>query len=553
MISGPLHGTQFGRCVRLGSCYYAPMAIHELSATEMVRQLDAGRLTSVEIVTALEARVAQLDSTLRCFVLHRPEEILAEAEAADAARKQGRGQGRKLGPLHGLPITVKDNIDVAGTDATLGLKSRRDQPALVDAPLVRCLKEAGALILGKTNVPQLLLAQETENAIWGTTNNPWNLDRVPGGSSGGEAAAIAAGLSPCGIGTDIGGSIRIPAHFCGIAGLKPTVDRWSNRGSNTAVPGQELVRAQIGPIARSTEDLALLMNAVSPRRLASLDPAVPPLPMGDASKVSLEGLRIGYFDDDGYLTPTRSIRRAVAQAKACLEAAGATLVPYHPPGAHALIYIWLGAISADGGRTIDAQLRGEKISPQLKPSRTALKLPTLARLTLAKILHRTGEARLAQLLEVLGEKRVDEVWALTAERTTLRLAEFDAWNAARLDAMICPPHAVPAMGHRESGDFTLSLSYAFRWSLLNFPAGVVPVTRVSPEETLGDPCTRRLDKVESKVAAIEKASAGLPVGVQVVARPYQEHVVLAVMRAVEQDARARDGFPVTPVDPHGRR
>jgi len=520
--------------------------IHGLSATELLTRLDAGELTSEEIVLALVERMRAVDDRLHSFVVRRPAEVLKEACDADAARKRGRS----LGPLHGLPITIKDNIDLQGTDSTLGVRARQDQPALTDAPVVQLLKEAGALVLGKTNVPQLLLAQETENAIWGTTNNPWNLARVPGGSSGGEAAAIAAGLSPCGIGTDIGGSIRIPAHFCGVAGLKPTLDRWSNRGSNTAIPGQELVRAQMGPIARTTADLALLLNAVDPARLARLDPAVPPVALGAPEDVRLDGLRIGWFDDDGYLTPTRALRRAVQEARDALEARGATLVPYAPPAPHAMIYIWLGAISADGGRTIDGQLKGETISPQLKPSRTTLKLPALARKALSMVMERTGERRLARLLEVLGEKRVDDVWRLTAERTALRLAEFDAWNAAKLDAVICPPHAVPAMGHRESGDFTLSLSYAFRWTLLNFPAGVVPVTRVMPEETTGSTSgPTKPDRIEKKVSAIEKVSTGLPVGVQVVGRPYREDVTLAVMQAIEDAARKGDGFPTTPVDP----
>jgi fatty acid amide hydrolase len=520
------------------------MSIHTLTATQMLAQLDAGELSSEEIVRALNERIQSLDPGLKCFVHKRPTDLLAEARAADEARRRGDVKG----PLHGLPMTVKDNIDLAGTDATLGMKARQNRPALRDAPVVQLLKEAGALILGKTNNPQLLLAQETENAIWGTTVNPWNRARVPGGSSGGEAAAIAAGLSPCGIGTDIGGSIRIPAHFCGVAGLKPTLDRWSNRGSNTAVAGQDVVRAQMGPIARSTQDLGLLLRAVEPSRLCRLDPAVPPLALGDPDAVSLKGLRVGCFTDDGFLTPTPSIQRAVREARETLEAAGATVVDYAPPAPHALIYLWLGAITADGGRTIDQQLQGETISPQLKPSRVLMKLPSVARKAASLVLGQLGEDRLAKLMDCLGEKRVDDIWRLTAERTTLRLAEFDAWNAAELDAVICPPHVVPAMGHRESGDFTLSLSYAFRWTLLNFPAGVVPVTRVRASETAAEARTGS-DKVEKKVAAIGAMSEGLPLGVQVVARPYREDVVLALMEAIEADARTREGYPTTPVDP----
>lgn len=520
------------------------MHIHELTATELLGRLEARELSSEEIVTALDRRIGAVNARLNAFVFREPAAVLAEARRADEERRAGRLRGL----LHGLPVTIKDNVDVAGADSTLGMAARRDRPAIEDAVVVKLLRGAGAIVLGKTNVPQLLLAQETENAIYGVTKNPWNLDRVPGGSSGGEAAAIASGCSPAGIGTDIGGSIRMPAHFCGIAGLKPTLDRVSNRGSQTAIPGQEIVRAQIGPLGRSTADLALLLRALSPSACAALDPAVPPLPLYDPASVSLKGLRVGWFDDDGFLTPARSLRRAVAEAREALVAAGAELVPYAPPASEEIIYLWLGAISADGGRTIDAQLRGEEISPQLKPSRSTLAMPSLARKALAQVLRVSGERRLSKLLGVLGEKSMDKVWALTARRTALRLAEHDAWNAAKLDAVICPPHVIPALPHRSSGDFTLSLSYAFRWSLLNFPAGIVPVTRVRPDETQesrgGKP-----DKIEKKLAAIVEGSAGLPLGVQVVARPYREDVVLALMGTIEAHARGREGYPKTPVDP----
>ena len=230
----------------MGILFMAPSA----EMARIASELFADETDHVEIVEALHARIRALDGKLHCFVSWRPEEVLAEARAADAARKQGN----LAGPLHGLPVTIKDNIDIAGTDSTLGLRSRQNQPALVDAPVVKLLREAGAIILGKTNIPQLLLAQETDNALFGVTNNPWDLTRVPGGSSGGEAAAVASGMSPLGFGTDIGGSIRIPCHFCGVAGIKMTLDRWSNRGSSTAIPGQELVRSQVGPIARRVSD-----------------------------------------------------------------------------------------------------------------------------------------------------------------------------------------------------------------------------------------------------------------------------------------------------------
>lgn len=319
-----------------------------------------------------------------------------------------------------------------------------------------------------------------------------------------------------------------------------------------------------GGLARTTADLALLFGAVSPVACAALDPAVPPLPHGDPSAVSLKGLRVGVFNDDGFLTPARCLQRAVAEAREALEAAGAQVVPYAPYAAEELINLWLGAISADGGRTIDAQLRGEAISPQLKPSRQALAMPALARRALGQVLRVAGERRLSRLMEVLGEKRVDALWALTARRTALRLAELDAWNRDGLDAVICPPHVVPALGHRESGDFTLSLSYAFRWSLLNFPAGIVPVTRVRPEET-PEHLPGKPDKIQKNARlrhggrrgpAARRPGGGPPLPRGCDPCPHGRHrSPCSGPRGLPPDAggsvvqvRGREGFPQTPED-----
>jgi len=516
------------------------MELWQLTASELLDHLDAGEVSAVEVVTACIARVEATDEQVNALPVRRFEEALAEAEAADAARARG-----EAGPLCGLPTTVKENLDLEGTDCTMGLAHRQGQPSERDAVFVGCLRAAGAVVLGKTNVPQLMLAQETENALFGVTKNPWNLERVPGGSSGGEAAAIATGMVPCGVGTDIGGSIRIPCHFTGITGLKPTLDRWSNRGSNGAILGQEVVRSQIGPMARSVDDLRRLLDALDPVEMAALDPNVPPLPLGEAP--DLQGLRVGFYEDDGYLTPTRGIRRAVRRACAVLEDAGACLVHLPPPDQGEALYLWLAAISSDGGATLDQRLAGEAISPQLRLSRRMLAVPATARKAGAALLERMGDRRTARLLREAGRKPVETLWALTERRTELKRAEFDAWNAAEVDAMVCPPHSAPALGHRESGDFALSLSYPFRYSLLNFPAGVVPVTRVTPEDVEPAPKTR--DRVERKLAEIDQQSPGLPVGVQVVARPYREEVALAVMAAVEAGVRDDAGYPTTPVEP----
>lgn len=516
------------------------------SASDLVAGLQRGEFSSVELCRDLIARREATDAACHALVWTRDAALLAEAEASDAARTRGEA----LPPLAGLPITIKENIDVTGSESTLGCVSRRGKKATQDAVTVASLRSAGALVLGKTNVPQLLLAQETDNAIYGRTPNPWHLGRSSGGSSGGEAAAVAVGASPCGMGTDIGGSIRIPAHFCGVFGLKPTVDRISVRGSQGAVPGQEIVRGQMGPLARHAKDLSLLMAAIDPRQQSLRDPLVPPIAPPDPGAVDLRGLRVGFYDDDGFLTPTDSCRRAVAEAAAALRAAGATLVPYTPTSAADIVYLWMGAISGDGGDSMARVLDGEPYSAHLRRSARALELPTALRLGAAKVMELRGEVKLARLLRALGRKPVMAVWDIAAERTRLRRQEMDAFAAAELDAVLCPAHACPSMAHGTSGDMTLSLSNPFRWTFLNFPAGVAPVTRVlAGEAAAAQANTGHGEQVARAIARCEAEGAGLPVGVQVAARPYREDIVLRLLQAIEDGCAASAHWPQTPINP----
>jgi fatty acid amide hydrolase len=208
-----------------------------------------------------------------------------------------------------------------------------------------------------------------------------------------------------------------------------------------------------------------------------------PLRVEDPSQISLRGLRIGWFADDGFMAPCPAIVRAVAQAKAILQAAGAHLVDFRPVSPEDLIYLWMAVISSDAATTLQGQLAGETVCKQLVPTLQAARLPDLLKPAVARVLALKGDARLGRLLRSLGRKPVEELWRLTAQRTQLRRSELDAWNEANVDAVICPPHVLPAMQLGTSGDLTLTLSYMFRYVMLNFPAGVVPMTRVEPSET----------------------------------------------------------------------
>jgi fatty acid amide hydrolase len=514
----------------------------DLTAIEMWSELERGRLSSVELVDALEKRARDCNPSVNALVHELWQQAKDEAARADEARNRGEF----LGPLHGLPLTIKESIDIEGLPSTMGLGQRR-VAATQDALSITAARAAGAIVVGKTNVPQTLLSpMETTNHRWGTTNNPWNPARSAGGSSGGEAAALATGMSVLGLGTDIGGSIRIPASYCGVAGIKPTVDRWSNLGSQTVLPGQELVRAQVGPMARTTADLAFLFGALDPEPMTRRDPRVPPFPPGDPESVEIARLRVGVYEDDGVITPAASCRRAVREAAEALEAAGAEVVPFRPPNAEELMYLYIAGLSADGGAAIEGALGRDKVIEPLKSLHLAIRMPTSVRRAAAATLEAVGERRLAKLLSSIGEKRVEALWALTARRTELQLEECNEWERRGMDLVLCPVHATPACPHGMSHDFTLGFCYSARYNLLNRPAGSVPVTRVRPEETTRPGKGDRLDR---RARLIEAASEGLPVGVQIVGRPFDEHLVLAAMSAIEEIARENEGYPRVPRRP----
>ena len=523
---------------------WAPVGnLHTHGAVELLALLERGEASSVELVEALHRRADAIEPRVGAFAHQFRKEALREAEEADAKR----AAGEPLGPLHGLPITIKENIDTAGVPSTLGLRARKDLPAQDDAVTVRLLKRAGAIVLGKTNVPQTLLSpMETVNALFGTTHNPWRHGHGPGGSSGGEGAAIAAGMSVAGVGTDIGGSIRIPAAFCGICGLKPTGNRWSNRGSQTLLSGQRFVRAQIGPMARRVEDLALLLRAVDTPRHTSDDPRCPPVSIGDPAAVEATQLTVGFYEDDGFFTPAAAVRRAVREAAERLEAAGCRVVRFTPPNVEELLYLYFRGITSDGTATLFEALDGEPLAAPLKTLGRLAKMPTRARQGLAKALGLMGETRIEKMLESLGERRVKDLWTLTARRDELAFEEQRAWDLAGVDVVLAPTFVTTAAPIGMAHDFTLGFLNCARYSLLDLPAGVVPVTRVRTDETQRTALRDRLDK---RAAQIEGASAGLPVGVQLVGRPWREDQLLAVMGLLEAQVRERGDFPVTPVDP----
>ncbi len=511
-----------------------------LSAAEIAHLIANEQLTSCEAVDAHIRRIEVVNPRLNAVVVPLFEQARAEARAADA--KQQRGE--PLGPLHGVPITVKECYHVAGTPSSIGVHQFANELLPTDGVLVRRLRAAGAILLGKTNVPQLMILHETDNPVYGPTNNPWDLGRSPGGSSGGEAAIIAAGGSALGLGSDLGGSIRQPAHSCGIHGFKPTTGRLSILGSRNALNGMTAIGLQPGPLARSVADLELALRVLA-NSDDDLDPQVPPAPLGDSADVSIAGLRIGFWTDDGYFPAAPAIRRAVNEAAEALRQAGATVEPWQPPDVAAAVHIYFSLVGADGGADLRRLMGDSTCDWRLKHLLRIGGLPRPLRSTLTAVLSLAGQRRSAELVGFAARTSADRYWQTNFSQSQYTQRFMAAMAAARLDALVFPPHALPALEHGSSIYLHAAGSYCYLPNLLGIPAGVVAASRVRGDEESDRPESRDLVEKTAKIA--EVGSVGLPVGVQVAARHWREDIVLAIMARLEAFFRTQADYPSRPV------
>jgi fatty acid amide hydrolase len=406
------------------------------------------------------------------------------------------------------------------------------------------LRTAGAIVIAKTNVAQLLIYTESDNPVYGRTNNPWNLERSCGGSCGGEGAILAAGASANGLGTDIGGSVRIPAAFCGISSLRPTAGRCPDLGRGSIPIGQRAVVSQIGPMARAVDDLALGLRIINGGH--GID-TVASVALADFHKVELAKLRIAVVNDDGVMTPSRAIQRAVSEAAEILQSAGAQVTRWNGLSGAPVQELVLGCFSADRGRALRELLRGEKIDPRVRLNMKLARMPRSLRLGLASLASLLGQKQSAATMRAFASGSAFEYWRLTERVLDFQLQFREALDGASggpIDLILMPASAVPAVRHNATINMPFAGAYALFAPLLGYPAGVVPVTRVRPEEELGRKIS--FDVVERTAFETDRASAGLLVGVQLMGRPWRDDVVLAAMHEIEQAACKRADFPLAP-------
>lgn len=417
------------------------------SAVTLADKIRSGAVTAQAVVEAYLARIAQVNPLLNAVVQLSADAALADAALADAEFARGLVRG----PLHGVPFTVKDWIETAGVICAAGYEARRTYVPSQDATAVVRLRQAGGIFLGKTNVT-------VNNPVYGRTNNPYNLDYSPSGSSSGEAAIIAAGGSPLGLGSDSGGSIRTPAHFCGIAGLKPTAGRVPLTGHYPYISPVNDPRTVIGPMARRVEDLGLVLSIIQGEDWR--DPSVVPVPLNDWRAVDLRPLRVAFYTEHQDAEPAPECKQAAINAAKAL----------------------VGEVSHVA----------EKLPPRLAET-----------YPITRDYWRRPES------EALDEWHADGPTHLSSEAVEEHLFVWNRFRRgllafmAEYDVIITPAMALPAQPHGQSEG---SIAYTLTYSLVGYPAVIVRVG------TTAD---------------------GLPVGVQVVARPWRDDVALAVAAFLE--------------------
>jgi len=446
-----------------------------ISAAKMAELIRTKQVSSEQLVRVHLDRIAEVNPKINAVVHIRAEGALAEARERDAELSKGISRG----PFHGVPMTVKDSLVTAGIVTTSGTLGRANHVPDRDAGTVALMRKAGAVILGKTNVPELCLAFESDNLIFGRTNNPHDLTRTSGGSSGGEAAIIASGGSPIGLGSDAGGSVRLPAHFCGIAAIKPTSGRLPKTGHYLPPGGIADRLWQVGPMARFVEDLVLALPVLA--QSDGIDASVIPMPVKDPAEVRLNDLRIAFYTDNGVSAPTAETVHTVNQAARALLDAGCTVEESIPDGIGVSSKMWCDLIAPDGG----AGLRD----------------------LLASIGTTTFHPLLRQFLAIA------EARAMTTTQLLGLIGEWDALRTRMLPflgkyhAIVCPAAASAAIPHGTSYDQLDIFTYTIAYNFAGWPAVVVP---------------------------FGKSEAGLPIGVQVVSHPWREDVALAVAQYLEK-------------------
>lgn len=447
------------------------------SVVEIAKMISAKAITAVELVKACYARIDEVNPKINAVVAFCRDRALAEAAEADAMTAAGKSKGL----LHGIPFTVKDSFDTAGVVSTGGTLGRKSFIPQNDATVVARARAAGAILLGKTNTPEFTLGgggKGTLNLVYGVTKNPYNVNYQPSGSSGGAGAIVAAGGAFFDIGSDYGGSIRGPAYANGIAGIKPTLGRVPRTGHIVGYGGPFDSFQETGPMARRVDDISLLMSILSGPD--NWDATMAPVPLGDPAKVNLKDLRVAYYTTNGIMDPTKEVQAIVTQCVGYFKKLGCKVTEAMPPKMAQLAEIRTKFNGADDREHIRRLLK----------------------------MHGTTQA--SPGLRVTGEQVSSADFTRLCEEMDAIKSEQLAWFE-QYDLIICPAsqRAPIRLDFEQAPELRSKSSYTSQYNTTGWPAGVVR-------------------------AGTSKDDPGLPLGIQVVAQPWRDHVVLAAMAHIEQ-------------------
>lgn len=462
------------------------------------------------------------------------------------------------GPLAGIPISLKDSIVVGGFDASVGYSGKCFKPWPKDGAMVRLLKDAGAVPFVKTALPISLLSFESTNDVWGRCKNPHNPKYSPGGSTGGEGALLAFGGSRIGIGSDVAGSVRAPAHFSGCYSLKCSTGRWPKAGVDTSMPGQEGIPSVFSPMARTMMDLSYFTRSIIQMKPWTYDQSVHPLAWREdmyTQYTEKKKLRVGVMRTDGVVDPSPACARALATTVEALQSQGHKCfdltLPPSPYSPYDALVIASQLLNADGTATFRSFFRtGEWNDPGAAKMTFYMSLPRpIKYLYYLWVKYVRRDSVWAGLLRDWHPKTAAQNWALVAKREAFKAVWFEWWNAlnaesekvdgegTEMDIILCPPNATPAVPHDGMATAVSSCGYTFLFNLLDYTAGIVPVTHVDPvKDSLPKGfSTKKLNGVAKGAYKLYDAEAmkGLPVTVQVVGRRLEEEKVLACMKRVE--------------------
>ena len=498
--------------------------LHQKSAVELSKLITANEVSSREVTQHFINRIEEVNPKLNAVVVKLYEDALKKAEEADELQTKGES----LGKLHGLPFTIKECLDYTGTPSTLGDLARKKDVAKATDLYVEALQNEGGIVLGKTNVPQLMIFIECTNRVYGTTNNPINPKFTPGGSSGGEGAIVGAKSSPFGIGTDIGGSVRFPAAFCGACSIKPTMWRTfdQTRFGETTFSGP--IMPVTGVIANYAEDLALIleiMNQAATTRWKTES-------LQNYKETDISKLKVGYFLTDGFFEPMAAVKRGVLEAVEKLKSLGVEVVEFDPPRVEFCEEIFYRILTANGGDLFYELLDGEKPVKQLKDMMMLAAASSWKQNSARTLANLFRQKNMSRLVSYFGGRGLEFIQKWGEERTNYQRELENAMEKENLDAILSPMAVLPAFLQNTADKVGLGGNYSILYNVSGFPAGVARVGEVKANEAVARKTS--FDLIERAIAKTEPLTAGLPLSVQIAAKPWREDIVISLIEVLHQ-------------------